>query len=359
MGTLKDLLPGIIGLGVGAASPQLGRAGANTISMFDQMQGRKRRQTLEDERMDMSRQASGRAARGEQRAIAAEGRAQKSFEWNSEAAARRDREWAREEDERKRLMSVGPQVYNSLLAEGLDVSEGAKDVFLNPDSNQQLMTLENSVRQINNNTPLSRESADAYAKTLPPGKSVWAPVRVDGTIVKEQLFNPNHPPGSGGSRNGLSTGTTEVINAIQNLKKSKMTLEDSMEDRTAENDKQIEEWREELPQVGGGQLGKGGTVSPDRMLMPDLRDENQNVEMGEGNVQFSEEDLNALFAKYPNALYEINMLMAQGMLQPGFLDPILGNEEVVTSGPSAQVGAGGATYSNFFKPDEKKPKEAE
>lgn len=358
MGTLKDLLPGIIGLGVGAASPQLGRAGANTISMFDQMQNRKRRQTLEDERMDMSRQASERAARGEQRAIAAEGRAKQSFEWNSEAAARRDREWAREEDERKRLLSVGPEVYNSLLAEGYDVSEASRDVFLNPDSNQQLVTLENTVRQINNNTPLSRESADAYAATLPPGKSVWVPVRVDGTIVKEQIFNPKYPPRFG-SQNGLSTGTTEVINAIQSLKKGRMTLEDSMEDRTAENDEQIEEWREELPPVGKSQMGKGGSVSPDRMLVPDLMDENQAVDMAEGNVQFSAEDINALLTKYPNALYEINMMMAQGMLPAGFLDPVLGNEEVVTSGPSAQVGAGGATYSNLFKPDEKKPKEAE
>lgn len=338
--TLKDLLPGLIGAGVGAISPKAGKAGVQTLEMADAFGQRRRRQGMEDERMEMSRAAAGRSEE-------AAGRAGKSFEWGKENFAHQSRVRADMDNEKALAKNAGASIMRGYEEAGTEIPEGLKAGMAGADTRAEVSQFAEKIKKFISDTPMSIEAADKYALTLGPGEVAYANVRTeDGQIVRQALRNPNHPTGSG-TLSGLGTVTSAADTFMKAQEDAALasqklgSIESTHRMETLEDLPTGGEMRA-MPSTEVARAGEGAVRAP-RYTSPEQRASEANAQL---NVQQAFRSLIMKGVPYPEALKQIlPMVMGQsgGLPQQGTMP-----KEQVVDGPSSTPGAAGIAYSQGF-----------
>lgn len=335
--TLKDLLPGILGLAAGSVSPRAGRAGAMAIDQYQGIQDRNRRQTLEDERMQMSRSSAARAERGEARAT-------QNFEWARADQIWQDNERQRITEERGRARDVGAQI----VAENQDMPVDFRNAFLNAESDTEIRQLQGQYTQFVSDTPVDPSQLDAIRESLKPGeyKRVYVRDPQTGAVSAQTL----HKPQVSQSGSGM-TGFSTLLNAGQGVQSAGLTLEQARGDRDKhifdEGTKNVESYDAVTDQYAAQ---KPGGVRVPRI---DTTQQDQAIQRGELGLQQAGQDFQVRAAQYPEFLMQVIQLLAGDMTsgvnmstQPAAADP-----------EAATPGAAGVAYSEMYKqPPQKVPR---
>lgn len=208
----KALLPGLLGLLTGSVSPQAGRAGAMGIEFIQNTQDRNRRQTLEDERMEMSRGA-------EQRAVESHNASLESHEWARADQIAQDNDRRRAEDERVRARDAAAGIMAGYDAQGREVPAHLRTAMLGAETEAAVGVVGKQIQDYLNDTPVSLEFVQSWQGN-PTYFTVRLPAEQGGGLVK--MYAPGKQKAES---TAYTKGATSLLNAGQAVQKAGVTLE--------------------------------------------------------------------------------------------------------------------------------------
>lgn len=333
MATLKDLLPGIIGLAAGSASPRLGQAGARTLGTVDAIQQRNRRQTLEDERMDMSRASAERA---------------------EEASFRADENFAYLERQRQDVsheQSLAQNAASQILKrhEGIDLPPRYTEALMGARTRAEVGQIGERIHKFVSDTPMNPEAVEKYRLTLKPGEYAYVTERQPdtGTLIRRTI--------RGEGEIGTSMkGFMPALNAGQAVQRAGMTLEHSREKYQEEGVSQFAKAREDT-------LGKDAPIRWDdpgaasKLLRSettlDLGAEERGIEQAQLGLQGAEQDFSARAMQLPRELLMALIQRLSGHMNDGLNLAPQAAPQAAAEQP--QMGPGTAAAQPYLRKKEK------
>lgn len=342
--TLKDLLPGLIGLGVGSISPRAGAAGANTLETMQEMKDKRTAREYGAERMEMSRDAASRAVAAEGRAQKAELRADSNYTYQERLRADADHEEALARNSAKELVT-------SLEALGPLPTE-IRDPLLASKTQSQVAQYGEKARAFYSNTPMDAKAIADYQKTLQPGVIAYVTERLPGgRLVKRTVRGPALKTGSG------LTGLTTGLNAAQRLQGAGMTLEHAEEEYTEAGEAQFAKGRENAyvtEPIRSSDPGAAGDLLRSETIL-DLGDEERAIEKAEFGMQGAQQDFLATLMQHPEMIQALMQILGGQMvnglnLAPQGGAPAQAQTQAQAAPTSPRVSA--IAYSDTYK---KKP----
>jgi hypothetical protein len=269
--------------------------------MADAFKQRRRTQGMQDERMDMSRDSSARAAQ--------------SFEWATANQARRDREYREQTDERAAARNAGGQMIADFESRGIQLPEHIKAPMAMAESMEQFNTLGAQAKKFVSETPMNPEAVEKYRLSLKPGEYAYVTERQpNGSLIKRTIRGEGQTTGAG------MKGFTEGLNSFQRMEGAGMTLEHAKADKDAAYEKDVQSTLEgvdakDMKRMDDTQVARAGG-GPVKFPRHDSTQEDQAIEKAQAGVGYAQQDFFAQIMKNPQILQFLQMMgidLTQGL----------------------------------------------
>ena len=245
--TLTDLLPALLGLGIGAASPKAGQAGATTLDMFGKMKDQKRQQGRQDV-------ADERAVLGEARAVRGEARADESAQRAGESHNATMGKWTLEQDNR----AAAQKTADAAIAADPNMPQGTQDAIRGMDTSK---AVNDYVTEYPMNMVVDEANLDTERVKLKRGETRWMSVRwKDGSVSRYGLRNEPESTTGQITRPQFAAGMG-VANDYLDAKRAAGTARSTLEGQAFDeaSDRRDAFWKDDPP-IGVVRGGRGPTA---------------------------------------------------------------------------------------------------